>query len=45
MHTVACCVAGSHQIRLRIGAIKAARRPEQCPCVVVVLMLTMSFFF
>lgn len=44
MHTVACCVAGSHQIRLRIGAIKAARRPEQCPCVVVVLMLTMSFF-
>lgn len=44
MHTVTCCVAGSHQTRLRIGAIKAARRPEQCPCVEIVLMLPMSFF-
>lgn len=55
MHTVTCCVAGSHQTRLHIGAgshqprlhigaIKAAGRPEQCSCVEIVLMLTMSFF-
>lgn len=39
MHTAMCCVVGSHQTRLRIGAIKASRRPEQCPCVEIVLML------
>lgn len=44
MHTAMCCVAGSHHTRLRIKAIKASRRPEQCPCVEIVLMLSMSFF-
>lgn len=44
MHTVMCCVAGSHQTGLPIGAIKAAGRPEQCPCVEIVLILSMSFF-
>ena len=44
MHTAMCCVAGSHQTRLRIGAIKASRSPEQCPCVEIVLILSMSFF-
>lgn len=43
MHTAMCCVAGSHQTRLRIGAIKASRRPEQCPCIEIVLMLCLFF--